>query len=107
MAVVLPLLLVSGTCPECRVASFLWPGALNQFCTRHQRAAAHTLSPTVSPSLCFSPTADGDAPFAHGDPRVRLKRTVLTLNWTKIQREKNRFGNGAEQRGSSQWGALK
>lgn len=65
MAIVLPLLLVSGTCLECRVALFLWPGALNQFRTRHTnvqlraraythtRTHAHTLPLSLSLSLSF------------------------------------------------------
>lgn len=82
MAIVLPLLLVSGTCLECRVALFLWPEALNQFCTRHTNEQLHTHSTPLFLSLTFFLMANRDDPFAHCDPRARLKRAMLTLKLT-------------------------
>lgn len=97
MAIVLPLLLVSGTCLECRVAFFLWPGALNQFCTRHTNLQLHTYSlplcvpPSISLCLTLFLMANRDGTFAHCDPRVRLKTKILTLNLTTFKRERKKI----------------
>lgn len=88
MATELPLLLLAGTCLECRAAPFLWPGALNQFCARHTSEQLCTHSHSASVSLTFFLLANRDDLFACRDPRERLKRTILTLNWTSSQAER-------------------
>lgn len=76
MATVLPLLLVPGTCLECRAA----PHPLSVACglksvsyEAHRRAAARarTHSPYCSSPTRFLLTANRDDPFARRDPGGR------------------------------------
>lgn len=64
--IVLPPLLVSQTCPECRAIFFLWPGALNQLCTRHTNQQAHTRTHQTSSCMLSCRCTI----FFHCDPNV-------------------------------------
>lgn len=88
MATVLPLLLVPGTCLECRAAPpplSLWPAALNQFHTRHTGAQLHTHAHTLP---LFLPSRSRPTETTHllaVTPGARLKRTILTLKLTTFE----------------------